>query len=520
MATQTRPRSGLAAHGATAAFGVSRAATSYLRKRYAEKYQGAYKRAGLIFGIDLSLLAAAFLLVGLNIYFAFFVQPLTSGIMLTFASGPIEAASPVGLQATLSAHDGRPHGNVRLAWDLPAGTEILESEPAIGADGQMYIGDLGSGETRVARMVVRVFAPRGDVGFGFRVEETDGVFTGSQTRAIERSALTIKPLFPSGALLNGETPLAQVSNVSILPIRDVRTVEIRPSGQRVGEDAVGYTLDPDRDVIVRSAFSAGGRMEVRVGNTALDSADFPSVPPAAGTLTLFPSSGQTARLTVDARTSSTVEVYHYGLAHPHTKSFHVEAGRSEIEIRLDRDASDLDSRWYAALIEDGRATAFDAALVTAFTPGMEARYYASTGDQIGIGPLPPIVGQETRYWVAFKLGPTTNDLANVRLSARLAPGVSLTGRSALPSGGVLIQEGDRVAWSADFLPRSPEGAIAQFEIAITPDASMRGGTALLLIDGSASARVSQTDIELSGRMSDVDTSLPTDSQASGKGAIR
>jgi hypothetical protein len=51
-------------------------------------------------------------------------------------------------------------------------------------------------------------------------------------------------------------------------------------------------------------------------------------------------------------------------------------------------------------------------------------YYTATGDQIGYGPLPPAVGEDTSYWISLRLWPSFGKINDLNLTAALAPALS------------------------------------------------------------------------------------------------
>lgn len=76
-----------------------------------------------------------------------------------------------------------------------------------------------------------------------------------------------------------------------------------------------------------------------------------------------------------------------------------------------------------------------------------ALYYTSFGDQIGIGPLPPVAGQYTSYWGIIKLINTHHALNNVRVTATLPEYVEFTHNTNVTDGNnVRILDGNKIEW--------------------------------------------------------------------------
>ncbi len=104
-----------------------------------------------------------------------------------------------------------------------------------------------------------------------------------------------------------------------------------------------------------------------------------------------------------------------------------------------------------------------------------ARYTAPSGDQIGRGPVPPVVGEETTYWIFWHIGGTTNELTDIRLEGTLANGVRFTGKQTVSQNGSVVydEKTKTVTWiSPDISPTlSPQSKIIgiAFELGITPE---------------------------------------------------
>ncbi|MFA6197582.1 MAG: hypothetical protein WC734_00300 [Patescibacteria group bacterium] len=113
----------------------------------------------------------------------------------------------------------------------------------------------------------------------------------------------------------------------------------------------------------------------------------------------------------------------------------------------------------------------------------EARYYGTTGVQLGYGPIPPKVGQLTGYrifWLISNTGPTVN---GIRLTAVLPNEVSWIGNAANSIGQSVRYDSTRreVSWTLDEFPSDAQMATASFEIMVTP-ASLWAGRVMPLLN--------------------------------------
>lgn len=97
-------------------------------------------------------------------------------------------------------------------------------------------------------------------------------------------------------------------------------------------------------------------------------------------------------------------------------------------------------------------------------------YYTASGDQLGRGPLPPKVGQETKYWVFFQLVNDINPVENVMVKIISEGNVVFTGKSNVPVGDpVEINDSARMlTWKISQIPVNPEGIGFAVEVAIVP----------------------------------------------------
>lgn len=164
-------------------------------------------------------------------------------------------------------------------------------------------------------------------------------------------------------------------------------------------------------------------------------------------------------------------------------------------------------------------------LITSLALDSFARYTAPSGDQLGRGPLPPLVGETTKYWVFWNVRGTFHPITNVHIEGSLGPNVTFTGRETVSqNGGVTFDAGSgTIEWSSPRLeptlsPSAPIVGIA-FELAVTPDASQAGSIATLLNNVRITATDATTGAFVSASGSTVTTNLPNDAMAAGFGVV-
>ncbi len=108
-------------------------------------------------------------------------------------------------------------------------------------------------------------------------------------------------------------------------------------------------------------------------------------------------------------------------------------------------------------------------LTTELNLSSEARYYSNEGDQLGRGPLPPQVGETTKYWIFIQVKNTTNPVRDASFTAVLPAGVNFTGKQSVSIGPSLNFNADNhsVNWNYRELPPNSQTGL-YFEVAVSP----------------------------------------------------
>jgi hypothetical protein len=148
-----------------------------------------------------------------------------------------------------------------------------------------------------------------------------------------------------------------------------------------------------------------------------------------------------------------------------------------------------------------------------------ARYSTAQGDQIGRGPLPPVVGEETKYWVFWNISGTTNELKNVEITATLPQYARLGKKQTTSIGRQVSINGDGISWRVDsipatFAPQSKTINLA-FEVAITPSEEHVGNALTLLDNIQLTAVDAFTGEVLHAYGARISTDIADDDMASG-----
>ncbi len=557
MSFFSRFRSGLALPSATVALTPARAFTSRLRRRYRDRYLGRYRFARLIFIIDTSLVALVLAIFGVGVWLAIWQPKPDVGIHLVLQAPPITTATTLAFEAHVEVQDGKVHPGVRLRWILPVGTEVVSASPPVDSLQEVIIGDLQPGEKRVVRLAARLFVPPGSARIGFEVRTSAGeLLSGYEVRPVVGSALHIEPVLTPVRSIpgwdvfmvknDGNTSLdcARVQTTGhLLERMDAQAVYHYPSPQ--GSQMTFDTIKPGERRFFRLSHAVPGEIQLFCGRVELQHLAIPQPQPTSfiAPLEAYTSStlpgllvstpGQVTTLYVRATEPIRVLVYHPFLQN--TKDgfrwFDVASGSTQIVLPLDTTkavqvlSGGRIPRWFVWLTRaaaDGTDVlgAYDGIITTPFVVDASARYYAVSGGQIGAGPLPPQVGQMTRYWVQWKLAPTQADLSNVEMRAVLPEGVTFNDMKALPNGGELIQEGGELVWRLPFLPTTSADTSVTFALELTPVANMRGKTPNILGETYVQALENRSGITVQAQTGALDTSLLNDEQGIGKGVVR
>lgn len=139
------------------------------------------------------------------------------------------------------------------------------------------------------------------------------------------------------------------------------------------------------------------------------------------------------------------------------------------------------------------------------------RYYTDEGDQLGLGPLPPVVDSATKYWIFFNIKNNYNDTENILVTANLSDNVlwteqiSTTQDQAInfnPNNKQISWEIAKVVAPSDFFP----SVGAAFEVELTPTENQVGQTANLI----ENIQISGTDNFTGQQITEIINNITTD----------
>lgn len=141
----------------------------------------------------------------------------------------------------------------------------------------------------------------------------------------------------------------------------------------------------------------------------------------------------------------------------------------------------------------------------------EIRYFTKEGDQLGRGPLPLKIGEETKYWALIEIQNTTSRISNINFKATLPSYVKWTGKSSVSLGRDLSFDPitRNISWSSERLAANSTAGI-YFELSVTPDATTLDNNLIMLKNINITGLDSFLNIYLNKNLPNLDNSLKTD----------
>jgi hypothetical protein len=174
---------------------------------------------------------------------------------------------------------------------------------------------------------------------------------------------------------------------------------------------------------------------------------------------------------------------------------------------------------------DGRAAEYQMfspklKIQSALQIGSKGLYYSAQGDQLGVGPLPPVVDVPTDYWIFWQVNNSGNELQNLTVSADLSANVGWTDQKTVLAGDLQFgQVSHKAIWTVNDIAASGGNYRAGFEIELIPTAADLGKVTILVSNIQYSAIDTFTGQQISGTLPSIDANIKDDPSASGKGKV-
>jgi len=149
-----------------------------------------------------------------------------------------------------------------------------------------------------------------------------------------------------------------------------------------------------------------------------------------------------------------------------------------------------------------------------------AYYTSPQGDQLGSGPLPPVVGLPTNYWIFWE-AQSAGDFKNLVLSARLPQGLELTARRSWLSGEFNYNQANRqIIWKIPSLKGQSDSYRLGFEVQLIPTAAQVGKILPLTGQLVYYGEDAMSRVRAEGELPALHTDLSGDRFNSGQGEVQ
>ncbi|MCC7356884.1 hypothetical protein IT408_00020 [Candidatus Uhrbacteria bacterium] len=452
----------------------ARAMSSHVRRIYHEKYQGQYRFAFIVFLFDAFLTGIIVTLLGINIFLWASSNSKTSGLEAEVHAPVMIASQTIPVEVVIKSTDGRIHRDVSLTWEFSPSIDVKAMSPAAGLFGSVKLGDISPLSQAHAKVRIQVHAEVGSkVPLRFRVREGlwGNTIQGGEVRQVESGALYAEPaveakeVFPGAAIPlrikntgNEETDAFILrlirntgSNASFGNLGTMVQMEKLAAGE---EKIIGIQLDQEisNSVQLTWQLEQQGRIIFRksgIWKSAVGIAPQVTVKKNEKNIEIQNNNntdikivGMQGEFDVPQNQSRTIDPSQAtigGYVFPYIESSH----GSQLVV--------------PTLLPIPVQLPFEA----------EVRYYSATGDQLGIGPLPPREGELTSYWVLWRVGPVDRELNDLHVHAKLASGVERTGAFTASLGKNNSVDKNEMDW---LIPRLEAGTKAEFglEIQVKP----------------------------------------------------
>lgn len=147
-------------------------------------------------------------------------------------------------------------------------------------------------------------------------------------------------------------------------------------------------------------------------------------------------------------------------------------------------------------------------------------YTGDNGDKLGSGPMPPVAGLPTNYWLFFEVN-NFGDVKDVIMTGHLPLGVNLTNRYSLLDGDFSYDDDNRlIIWRLSEIKDGEEGLRLGVELQFIPEENQISLSPNLVENIEYFAKDSFSGRPLSGIIGSINTNLPDDRFNKNLGKVR
>lgn len=148
-----------------------------------------------------------------------------------------------------------------------------------------------------------------------------------------------------------------------------------------------------------------------------------------------------------------------------------------------------------------------------------AYYHSPQGDQLGSGPLPPVVDIPTNYWIFWTLA-STGEFNDFVFSAQLPRGVELTNNRSLLAGDFNYNSKNRqIIWKIKNIKANSDNYRVGFEVQLIPTKEQLGKKVVLISNQKYFALDAFTKKEINQEINNLTSNLDFDRLNSGQGMV-
>lgn len=150
----------------------------------------------------------------------------------------------------------------------------------------------------------------------------------------------------------------------------------------------------------------------------------------------------------------------------------------------------------------------------------QARYFNDDNIAVGSGPLPPKVGQITKYRIYWTIGNSLHELENITITANLSPNIDFSNRTNAAQGEISYSSSSRaVNWTVKSIAAKAGEIEADFEVEVTPREEDLNKIISLLGQSTLTATDKQNNFPLTLNAKPFTSNLDGDPIAEGKGLV-
>jgi len=147
-------------------------------------------------------------------------------------------------------------------------------------------------------------------------------------------------------------------------------------------------------------------------------------------------------------------------------------------------------------------------------------YYSPQGDQLGVGPIPPMIDVQTNYWIFWEVTGFSENLKNLEISAQLPDKVVWTNDKTVLAGDLQFgQASQRIVWIVDEIKKNQGIYKIGFEVGLIPTEQDLNKILNLLTNIQYQAIDAFCGEKISGSLDNITTNLIFDNLAKNKGEV-